>query len=113
MPYGDIQHSVKRASALLKAMSNERRLLILCRLSEGEHSVGELCELIEISQSALSQHLAKLRHDGLVSTRRHRQTVYYSLSPGEVESILHTLHRLYCGGDAAPAQPARPAARRQ
>ncbi len=114
MPYGEIQHSLKRASALLKAMSNERRLLILCRLSEGEHSVGELCDLIDVSQSALSQHLAKLRHDGLVTTRRDRQTVYYSLTPGEVESILHTLHRLYCEGKSAgaPAQPAHPAAGR-
>ena len=105
MPYGDIQNSVKQASALLKAMSNERRLLILCHLSEGEHSVGELCALIGLSQSALSQHLAKLRHDNLVSTRRDRQTVYYSVAAGEVESILRTLHDLYC------AEP--PAAKRR
>ena len=99
MSYGDIKQSVERASALLKAMSNPRRLLILCYLSEGERSVGELCELIGLSQSALSQHLAKLRHDQLVATRRSAQTVYYSLETGEVESILHTLHELYCAED--------------
>lgn len=108
MPYGDIQKSVKQASALLKAMSNERRLLILCHLSEGEHSVGELCALVGLSQSALSQHLAKLRHDGLVATRRSAQTVYYSVAAGEVESILRTLHELYCA--ERPAQHAREAA---
>ena len=96
MPYGDIQSSAKQASILLKAMSNERRLLILCYLSEGEHSVGELCALVGLSQSALSQHLAKLRHDGLVATRRSAQTVYYSVAAGEVECILQTLHELYC-----------------
>ena len=111
MPYGDIQHSVERASALLKAMSNKRRLLILCYLSESERSVGELCTMVELSQSALSQHLAKLRHDGLVKTRRSAQTVYYSITPGEVESILHTLHQLYCTTLTAPSllnQPPAP-----
>jgi len=107
MPYGDIQHSVERASALLKAMSNKRRLLILCHLSESERSVGELCAMVNLSQSALSQHLAKLRHDRLVNTRRDAQTVFYSIAPGEVESILHTLHQLYCS-DAVPAPPLRP-----
>jgi ArsR family transcriptional regulator, virulence genes transcriptional regulator len=106
MPYGDIQHSVERASALLKAMSNKRRLLILCYLSEGERSVGELCAMVKLSQSALSQHLARLRRDGLVETRRSAQSVYYSIAPGEVESILHTLHGLYCSKPAAP--PLRP-----
>ncbi len=105
MPYGDIRQSVERASALLKAMSNARRLLILCHLSEGERSVGELCALVGLSQSALSQHLAKLRHDELVSTRRSAQTVYYSVEAGEVESILRTLHQLYCAeGRDAPAR---------
>ncbi len=102
MPYGDIQHSVERASALLKAMSNKRRLLILCYLSEGERSVGELCTMVGLSQSALSQHLARLRRDGLVNTRRSAQSVYYSIEAGEAESILHTLHRLYCTNLTAP-----------
>ncbi len=102
MPYGDVQHSVERASAVLKAMSNKRRLLILCYLSEGERAVGELCAMVGLSQSALSQHLARLRRDGLVKTRRNAQSVYYSIMPGEVESILQTLHKLYCSKLTAP-----------
>lgn len=103
---GDFLKSVERASALLKAMSNKRRLLILCHLSDGERSVGELCSLIGLSQSALSQHLAKLRHDDLVKTRRSAQSVYYSITPGEVESILSTLHRLYCADEEPAAKTA-------
>ncbi|MFQ5775590.1 MAG: ArsR/SmtB family transcription factor [Kiloniellaceae bacterium] len=96
MRYDEIQNSAKRASTLLKAMSNERRLLILCLLSKREHSVGELCGLVGLSQSALSQHLAKLRRDGLVGTRRCAQTVYYAVAGGEVRRVLDTLHELYC-----------------
>jgi len=103
MRYDEIQPSAKRASVLLKAMSNERRLLVLCHLSAGEHSVGELCGIIGLSQSALSQHLAKLRRDGLVRTRRDRQTVYYSVAGGEVRRILDTLHELYCKPEVGAA----------
>lgn len=92
--------SAKRASTLLKAMSNEHRLLILCHLGKGEKSVGELERLIGLSQSALSQHLARLRHDGLVSTRRNAQTIYYSLSGSEAEAVIATLYGLYCAPDA-------------
>ena len=105
MPYNEIQISAKRASTLLKAMSNQRRLLILCHLSESEHSVGELCDLVGLSQSALSQHLAKLRRDGLVGTRRDAQTVYYSVTGGEVKRILDTLHELYCGEEEVSRRP--------
>ena len=101
MPYDQVRHSTKRASILLKAMANERRLLILCYLSEREHSVGELCNLVGLRQSALSQHLAKLRRDGLVHTRRSAQTVYYSLAGGEVRQILDTLHDLFCADATA------------
>ncbi|MEE8187733.1 MAG: metalloregulator ArsR/SmtB family transcription factor [Kiloniellales bacterium] len=96
MRYDQIQRSTRRASVLLKAMCNERRLVILCHISDGEHSVGDLCRLVGLSQSALSQHLAKLRRDGLVRTRRSAQTVYYSVSGPEVRRILETLHDLYC-----------------
>lgn len=96
MRYDQVQQSTRRASVLLKAMSNERRLCILCHLADGEHSVGELCEMVGLGQSALSQHLAKLRRDGLVTTRREAQTVYYSVAGGEVSRILDTLHDLYC-----------------
>lgn len=96
MQYPGMEDAVRDASSLLKAMSNERRLLILCHLSRGERSVGELCDLVDVSQSALSQHLAKLRHDSLVQTRRDAQTIYYSLQGEAVQQILRTLYGLYC-----------------
>ena len=74
MDTGNLQAKAREAGALLKAMGNERRLLILCQLAGGEKSVGELEEAIDLSQSALSQHLARLRKDGLVRTRRKAQT---------------------------------------
>ena len=104
MPYGDIQHSVKRASALLKAMSNERRLLILCHLSQGEMSVNELEEVVGLSQSALSQHLAILRRERLVQTRREAQSIYYSLSSEEAGAVMQTLYDLYCSDEAVKAR---------
>ena len=84
------------ASRLLKALANQRRLLILCLLAEGERSVGELNELVDLSQSALSQHLAVLRNEGLVHTRREAQTIYYSLEPGPAFEVIQTLYRIYC-----------------
>ena len=71
-----LQENAREASILLKAMSNEHRLLILCQLVPGEKSVGELVRLVGLSQSALSQHLARLRRDNLVRTRRDAQTIY-------------------------------------
>ncbi|MBP2228806.1 ArsR/SmtB family transcription factor [Azospirillum agricola] len=96
MKIEDLQANARRASALLKAMCNERRLLILCHLSQGERSVGELEELVGLSQSALSQHLARLRRDKLVRTRRSAQNIYYSLNGHEAQTIMATLHGLYC-----------------
>ena len=84
------------ASRLLKALGNEKRLQLLCLLVDGEHSVGELNARLDLSQSALSQHLALLRQDGLVVSRREAQAVYYSLAPGPAERILETLHGIYC-----------------
>ena len=81
---------------LLKALANERRLFILCQLLERELSVGELNEVLGLSQSALSQHLAVLRRDELVATRKEAQTVYYSLRSHEVREMIGLLHRLYC-----------------
>ena len=102
MSYADLIGSARRASTLLKAMSNERRLLILCHLAEGERSVGELETLVGLSQSALSQHLARLRRDRLVRTRRAAQSIIYSLDGTEALAIMDALTRLYVG-----AQPAR------
>lgn len=102
----DLEQNARKASALLKAMANERRLLILCYLAERERSVGELESLITLSQSALSQHLARLRRDGLVATRREAQTIYYSLAGREAGAIMETLHALYCEPVKAPLLPA-------
>lgn len=96
MEFEKMQDSARRASTLLKAMSNEHRLMVLCQLLHGEKSVGELERLIGLSQSALSQHLARLRRDNLVQTRRQAQTIFYSLSGKEAEAVLGTLYALYC-----------------
>lgn len=84
------------AARLLKALANDHRLLILCMLVDGEHSVGEMNERLPLSQSALSQHLAKLREEGLVHTRREAQTVYYAIAEGPVQKLIATLHGIYC-----------------
>jgi DNA-binding transcriptional ArsR family regulator len=77
-------------------MGNEKRLMILCQLGQGEKSVGELESLIGLKQSAMSQHLAKLRAQKLVQTRRESQTIFYSLASKEVEQIISALYGLYC-----------------
>lgn len=92
----DFEAKASQAAALLRAMSNEKRLMILCRLSGGECPVGILQAEFDLSQSALSQHLAKLRAQGLVATRRERQTVYYSISNPATLRIIETLASIYC-----------------
>ncbi|PMJ89765.1 metalloregulator ArsR/SmtB family transcription factor [Vibrio sp. 10N.261.55.A7] len=89
-----------KAVLLLKAMANEKRLQILCLLHSDELSVGELGSKLALSQSALSQHLAWLRRDGLVHTRKEAQTVFYSLSSGEVKSVIKLLYSMYCDTDS-------------
>lgn len=88
------------AAALLKAMGNRNRLMVLCTLHAGELSVGELNALIPLSQSALSQHLATLRRVGLVATRRECQTIYYRLGNAAASAVIATLHELYCQAPA-------------
>ena len=84
------------AAALLKALANEKRLQVLCLLAEGEHSVSQLNAQLDLSQSALSQHLAVLREGGLVQTRKEAQNVYYSVADGPVHQLIQTLHDIYC-----------------
>lgn len=101
-----LARNARRATAVLKAMGNERRLLVLCQLAHGqEKSVGELERIVGLSQSALSQHLARLRKEGLVKTRRSAQTIYYALASAEVSAIINTLYDLYC--EIPPAPPPR------
>ncbi len=96
MDVNDIEANVGIATALLKALSNEKRLLIVCALYKSERSVGELEEIVDLSQSALSQHLARLRRDGLVKTRREAQTIYYSLDDAATSEVLRCLYDIYC-----------------
>ena len=84
------------AADLMKALGNESRLMVLCALAEGERSVSQLNEGIPLSQSALSQQLARLRREDLVRTRRESQTIYYSLVPGPVDKVIRLLHDIYC-----------------
>jgi DNA-binding transcriptional ArsR family regulator len=110
MSFGSLLLTSGRASRLLRAMGNERRLVILCHLCEREHSVTELCRLVGLSQSALSQHLAKLRRDNLVKTRRSAQTVFYSVSSPEVMPILKALSDVFPSAATAAARAAEAAA---
>jgi ArsR family transcriptional regulator len=86
----------RAASALLKALAHETRLMILCCLAEGEKSVGELETIIELRQPNVSQQLARLRLDGLVAARREGRTVYYSLGSEEAKRVVSLLYDLYC-----------------
>ena len=101
--YGDDQIDAEvfagraaKAAALLKSMSNEHRLMILCRLAAGELSVSALSKDINLSQSALSQHLAILREKGLVSTRRESQSILYSIKDKAAVEVINTLVSIYC-----------------
>jgi len=84
------------AAKLLNALANERRLAVLCELVEGERSVGELVETVGLTQSALSQHLAKLRAAGIVATRRDAQMIYYRLASEAAGHVMTTLAKIYC-----------------
>jgi DNA-binding transcriptional ArsR family regulator len=100
------------AARLMKALGNEQRLHILCHLIEGPLSVGELNQRVELSQSALSQHLGVLRELGLVTTRREAQTIHYSIPDGPVVRVMALLQDIYCPREAVPSSSAgnRPAA---
>jgi DNA-binding transcriptional ArsR family regulator len=87
--------SAKKATRLLKLMANEQRLMILCKLSEGEQSAGELTDLVGLSQGAASQHLQKMKAEGLVGTRRDAQTIYYRLLDDATERVIGLLCQIY------------------
>lgn len=92
----EMRESAAQAADLLKAMANQNRLLILCHLGEKEMSVNELNQFVDLSQSSLSQHLARLRQDGLVKTRRESQTIFYSIANVSVVKLIGLLHREFC-----------------
>jgi len=91
-----LQANARQASRLLKAMSNHHRLLILCQLLGEECCVGELVRRVGLSQSALSQHLARMREEGLVTFRRDAQTLYYRIADPAVEKLVAALKAIYC-----------------
>ncbi|MGE0565223.1 MAG: ArsR/SmtB family transcription factor [Pseudolabrys sp.] len=94
---GELARKAGEAAQMLKLLANENRLLILCQLATvREMSVGEIGEAVELSQSALSQHLAKMREDGLVTTRRDGQTIYYRIADPNAGKLLSTLKAIYC-----------------
>ena len=101
-----MREAAEAACALLKAVGNRDRLLLLCQLIDGEKSVGELEELLDIHQPTLSQQLGVLRSEGVVDTRRDGKRIYYSLASREAETLLNTLYGMFC-----PATP--PAGRRR
>jgi ArsR family transcriptional regulator, virulence genes transcriptional regulator len=90
----------QEAEELLKALANGHRLMLLCELKDGERSVSALESVVPLTQSAVSQHLAKLRESGIVATRREAQTIYYSLADRRVARLIEVLHELFC----APAK---------
>jgi DNA-binding transcriptional ArsR family regulator len=91
-----MREHAREAARLMKAVGNENRLMVLCALAEGELSVGELLEKVPLSQSALSQHLAVLRREQLVSTRRESQSIYYSLASSTAGKLVKFLYKTYC-----------------
>jgi ArsR family transcriptional regulator, virulence genes transcriptional regulator len=93
------EDSATRAATLLRLLGNERRLMILCQLAEGELSVGQIQLSVGLSQSALSQHLALLRAEGIVATRRDGQTIFYRISDPSTLRIIATLAELFCPTD--------------
>jgi DNA-binding transcriptional ArsR family regulator len=106
-----MQRNADDATRLLRALANPQRLRILCLLVGGEMSVGQINACVDLSQSALSQHLAVLREEHLVNTRREAQTIHYALANGPAQAIIETLHGIYCnpkknrGGSQALCTP--------
>ena len=96
-PASEMELHASDAAGLMKALGNESRLMILCVLAEGERSVSDLNTIVPLSQSALSQQLARLRQQGLVKTRRESQTIFYSLADGPADRVITLLHDIYCG----------------
>ncbi len=92
----ELMTQARKASEMLKALSHETRLLILCLLSEGEKSVSEIEEIVALPQATVSQQLARLRFDKLVTTRREGRMIYYRIADEDVSSIIESLYDLFC-----------------
>lgn len=101
-----IYEAADEATALLKALANRNRLLLLCQLAEGERSVGELADRLQLRESAVSQQLMLLRKDRLVAPRRDGQTIYYRLASPAAAKVIETLYAIFCAEACAAADPA-------
>lgn len=101
----DLERNAGHVAALLKAIANPARLVVVCQLAEGERSVRELERVVGLSQSAISQHLAVLRRSGVVESRRHGQAVLYSLANPDVATLMDTLCVLFCRKDGVRTGP--------
>jgi ArsR family transcriptional regulator, virulence genes transcriptional regulator len=95
-----VEEHAAGAAVLLKALGNEQRLIVLCTLLDGPHSVGEINARVSLSQSALSQHLAVLRTAGIVTTRRESQTIWYEIAPGPANHVMEALYAAFCAPQA-------------
>ncbi|MEO1976331.1 MAG: metalloregulator ArsR/SmtB family transcription factor [Paracoccaceae bacterium] len=100
-PPEEMAANARNAAAYLKTLAHEGRLMILCHLGSGEKSVGELETLLGTRQAAVSQMLARLREEGLVSTRRDGKTIYYSLSDGDTSRVIGLLYEIFCAQNEA------------
>lgn len=108
MNLSDLSQRADQAEAFLKVLANGHRLMLLCELLKGERSVTALHQSVGLSQSAASQHLAKMREGGIVRTRREGLTIYYSLERDDVRRIIELLHQFYCGaGETGARNPER------
>jgi DNA-binding transcriptional ArsR family regulator len=99
-----MRENATEAAGLMKLLGHPHRMMILCELKQDECSVSELSDKIGIPQSPLSQHLARMRHEGVVTSRREAQTVYYSLVGEEVGAVVALLYELYCRSDSGNAE---------
>ncbi|NNM78550.1 helix-turn-helix transcriptional regulator [Sphingomonas sp. ID1715] len=105
MDLATFETNAMQVAELLKTLGNQRRLMVLCKLIENEElSVGDLAEAVNLSQSALSQHLAKMREEGLVAFRRDGQMLWYRIADSRLEALLATLYDLYCTALARPQE---------
>lgn len=109
IPLADMNPAqAEKAAAMLRALGNPHRLMVLCTLIEGEQSVGSLNQRIPLSQSALSQHLARLRDENLVTTRRESQTIYYRIADPLVYRLIEPLHHRFCTRNPAAGEARKP-----
>lgn len=102
--FKEMASNAQAAADMLRALSHETRLMILCMLAEGEKSVNELEGLLDLRQSSVSQQLSRLRADRLVQKRRDGKTIFYSLASNEARAVIDVLYKIYCGD---PSEPAR------